>query len=249
MDAKQEIEVAVLARNAQGQTDFIVCRIEADAAQIADGTHFVQANRQVQQRGFQPLAAFDSAAPAWQVLANGLKYKRFFDDATEILQDALVPERDCSGADTISLIDELFKRHHADEVAYVALSADGYWSTQSGWIDDPQWATLVRDAAQLQQLQNRGALAVLAIRLDRLDDLLQFPGLADLQHAAEGALARSQRYGFAIDENNAAEVLTEELALSQFTPASAATSLLGPYLLHVQQQDREELARRSAERA
>lgn len=249
MDNTKHVEVGVVARNQAGQAEILVCSVPAPApGGPGGGQHLDRACQQVQAMGYQTIAAFDSSEPAFAVIADGRKYKAFFDDATEALQDAIVPDRECSGADMLSEIDQLFGRHNAQEQVYIAFSADGYWSNADGWSAEARWATLFRDRAPLQALQNSGALSIITLALDRLQDVAALPTLEDLEAAADAALARARKHQFPIDEANAAEVMSEELALAGASPVAAATPMLRSFLLHTQAKEAESQSSRSAER-
>lgn len=232
-------EVGVVVRNSAGRTEIALCPVAAEAGSGREQKHLA-ARRRMEALGYETLIVFDNADPAFAVLVTGRKYKQFFDDAVVSLQDAIVPNRPCSGADMVDWVGEVFGRHAAGEEVYIAASADGYWSNRDGWSGDASEATLERDPAQLSQLQCAGALVILELRLDALDDMQELPSIDDLEAYAGDAIERAQKHGFAINENNAAEVLAEEMRLAGQTVPAVAQPLLGAYMLHAQRVARAE---------
>lgn len=222
------VEVAVLARNALGKIEVLFCPMQCTAEEVAEGGHFVRANREAQAQGLSPLQALDESEPAWRMLVNGRKYERFFDDATEILQDCLVEGREPSGADTIANVGELF-RPYGQEMVHLAVSPDGYWSNRNGWVEDAHWATLVRSPeslASLRQLTASGPVKVVSLPISALDELHEYPTLEDLQSAADEAVRLSERLKTPITEANAAQVMAYQLDMHRIkVPASAAPLL------------------------
>ena len=218
------MQLAVCARNAGGACELVLVEVHATAAQCHDGDHYDLALVAAQERGFDPIVAFGPGDPAWDTMQEHRVFKAFFDSATEALQDALVEGRECSGADIISEVGQLFT---ADEIGeqyvYVAASADGYWCNADGWGGEAQDAGLFRDPEFLRHLVASSEVVPIGLRIDQLDRLQDFPSIDDLQDAMTRLQLRAREYGFTIEPMRGHELLTEELQLTGAEAPPVAT--------------------------
>ncbi|MEJ8837612.1 hypothetical protein [Ramlibacter sp. AN1133] len=228
-------EVGVFARNASGASEVVFLHVQASPDDIRNGHHYERALDLAADQGYEPLGAFDRSDPAWKVFGDRQKYQAFFDDAVECLQGAWVDGRSCSGADTIDEVTQLFARHQDGQHAYIACSADGYW-THDGWMSDAENAFVTRDSAGLAKLACAGALTVLAVPMADFDKVQHLPETSELEDAADAAMERARQHGFTVGGENAGEVLAEELGLAGHALAAWVAPFLQAYMLHAQEQ-------------
>lgn len=211
---RETIRVAVLCTDANGAPDFFFCAVPADRCNVDEGEHYDQAKALCAAEGFGPLHAFDEKDPAWKAITRDHPYKEFYADAVSTLQDCLVDGREPSGADIISEVSELFQRAELTPV-FIAVSADGFWNNTDGWVESATQAHLAGTAQDFDGLIGTNVTVVQLDLKDVISEALldRIPDVETLHVAAENAIERSRKYGFTISQDNAVEVLTEELQM------------------------------------
>lgn len=158
--------------------------------------------------------------------------------------DALIGGREISGADFMDSIADVVQselERKGDPVFVAVGDSDqpGYWNNDSGWSVSASYQQVELSADKFSGLS--GLLGVIPVSVDDLGRVDEMPELGGLDDIAEDALDRAEKHGFTVDESNAAEVMTEEIMLSNadaFIPQELS-NVLGAYLLREMQRARE----------
>jgi hypothetical protein len=215
------VEMGVMAQNANGAPEVFFCRIHCSEQDRDNGEHYERAKQLARDAGYEPMLAFDESDPAWAQIGQARFYKDFFHNAFESLQDAFVggEGRAIGGADTVDLVAEVFggalQRNQvgAPRSLYFVMSADGYWDNNEGWCDTAAHVFLSPNPLRFEGMTG-SCVSVVAVPLEDRDELETLcPQMEEINDAADAALERSRKYGFSIGQDNAAEVMREELKL------------------------------------
>jgi hypothetical protein len=236
----ESIEVAVVGENANGAPEIMFYTISCGAEAISNGEHYDLARAQALANGYEPKVAFDSTDPAWAIVREQRRYKAFFTAAFETLQGTFVGQQSCSGADTVDAAAQLFVGALSESPVrlYLAASADGYWNNHDGWGGSADHAFLTPDPTKFKGLVG-DCVTVIELSSAQLDEISGFPEIEEIIGAAEDAVERGQKYGFAINNTNALEVMVEELGLVDKGAPACLADFLAKVVLNVSAAERQ----------
>lgn len=216
-----KIKVGVMGTNAQGKAEVAFYDVDGTEDDIALGGHLQQAKERFFEEGKVPQIAFDKHDPAWSAFSGvapvGAVYREITYKVMEELQDCLIPDRDVNGADLVDKVQHLLQGILTEDLPaagepndlFVIHGPGGYWR-DGGLVEEITVTMNPKTAADL----GSSPLYTVAKCSQDLLELAGAPAETDLVDAAEAAFERAGKHGFSITEENAAEVMREELALA-----------------------------------
>lgn len=223
-----KIQVGVMSEDANGAPDVTFHTIECSQEQYDNGDHYDMAKDLAEEDGYEPKIAFDERDPAWRVIKGNDIYKSLYMNVLNTCQNTFVGDNEVSGADMVSEVGEMLRRHvnvdlpaaGEDVRFYFTLGPDGY----SGNAQDLSDVYLQTDPEKLADL---APATVVGLTLAQIEQFLESgrSEIGDLKDCASDALERSKKYGFTISETNAAEVMREEMRPMSATGPCLPTEL------------------------
>lgn len=230
-----KIQVGVMSEDANGAPDVTFHTIECSQEQYDNGDHYDMAKDLAEEDGYEPKIAFDENDPAWRAFqpANSV-YKTLYLEMLQTCQAAVIGDQDCPGADFVNDVAHTLVAHlknalpeaGEDPRFYFVLGPDGY----NGGCGDLLDVVLQTNPESLA-LDCAPPAAVIGLTRAQVNLFLRsgMTAISELRDCASEAVKRGEKYGFAISEANAAEVMREELAVSdlptELDPALAAIML------------------------
>lgn len=214
--------VAVVGLNKSGQAEIGFYSIEVSDPDAVLGKHLQLAKARFMEEGKVPQIAFDKNSPAWAAFKGQDSASSVYRDITykviNRLQDCLIPDREVDGGDLVDTVSDLLHGIVLEDLPaagepndlFVIHGPGGYW--KDGCLMEE--ITITVDPQTAEKLASSPLYSVAKCGPDLLEQIDMVPSETSLVDAAEAALERAEKYGFAIDDSNAAEIMREELALS-----------------------------------
>lgn len=249
-----KIQVGVMSEDANGAPDVTFHSIECSQEQYDNGDHYDMAKALAEDAGYEPAIAFDEHDPAWTAMKVNTTpdaYKSAYLELVENCQRAFVGESECSGADLVDTMADTVMRQLKTDLPAKGEDPRFYFSVEPGGYNGQYdslsgLALFTREAAD-SPIWGPEPHVVIGLTLAQVNRFLEsdLSDFSSLKDCAEGALARSKKYGFTISSENAAEVMREEMRNPDF-PAELNPAFEFIMLNHIETQAQRQQA---AERA
>jgi hypothetical protein len=218
-EQRTAIKVMVLGHNSAGAADKYVVSVLSTEYEREHGVHYEQAKSLAKEAGYEPCMCIDEDDEVWGQLQPKPVYQELLEKLIVDFQHVYLPGFDCNGGDLVEDLAEQFQQILTVDMPAAEAPAELCFVFKDGSYlngdEEQNPSEIPRCAlynAEVERLAESGAIVVKVNPAELIDGDLTVPTSAELEEAAAGAKRRAEEYGFAIDESNAADVMSEELA-------------------------------------